>query len=263
MTTFLVTINPCFGDLSDKTTVANAVDGVDAVIHTATPGGSIPGMSFEEVVSSAVATLELLRSLTLEHQIPLISTSGISIYGDTGKKLADEKSPTQVPPFLQPLVDMENQLIDAPHTRILRTSIVYGRAGGAGILSAIKGLKSRGRAAIVYENVMLSFVHVEDLADLYLLLLQQLDAPSLLIAVSQIVSVKDFMAAAASVVGIEENFDLISPEEARSSFGDLGLYLARNMRVSASLAQETLKWHPSRMPLVEELRTGSYRYATI
>lgn len=256
-------VEPWLGDLSDPTSIAKAVDGVNAVIHTAALGGPEPGKSFEEAVAEAVNTLEVLQSLTAANGIRFISTSGTSLYGDTDEQLINETSPTQVPPFLQPLVDIENQLIKAPNVHILRTSMVYGRAGGSGVLAVIQGVKSRGRAAFVNDRFELSFVHVDDLADLYVNLLQKPDAPSLVLAVSQIVAVKDFMAAAAAAAGVDEQLDQLSPEGAVSSFGDIGLYLARNMRVSASLAQDILAWNPSRSPLLEELRTGLYRYASL
>ncbi len=141
--------------------------------------------------------------------------------------------------------------------------MVYGRAGGSGVLSIIRSLQSRGRAAFVNERVQLSFVHVEDLADLYVRLLQQPDAPHLVLAASQLVSAQDFTAAAAAVAGAEEQCDQISLEEALSSFGDMGPYLARNMRVSGALAIESLDWKPSRTPLTEELRAGSYQHVTL
>lgn len=255
-------IEPWIGDLTDTAAVAKAINGVDGVIHTATLGGEIPGMSFEEAVAQAVSILDNLRSLTAEAGIRLISTSGTSMYGDTEAQIAHESSPTQVPPFLQPLADIENKLIEAPHVHILRTSMVYGRAGGSGILAAIQGVQSRGRAALVKDDSEISFIHVDDLADLYLHLLQTPDAPRLVIAVSQITGVKDFMAAVTAAIGVEKSFDKISPQEALSSFGAIGMYMTRNMRVSASLAQEIFGWKPSRKSLIEELQTGSYRYAS-
>ena len=256
-------VEPWLGDLSDAASIAKAVEGVNAVIHTATLGEPEPGMSFEEAVAVAVETLELLRALTAEQGIRFISTSGTSLYGDTGEQLVNEASPTQVPPFLQPLADIENQLTQEPHVHILRTSMVYGRAGGSGVLATIRGVKARGQAAFVNDRSELSFVHVDDLADLYVSLLQQPDAPSLVIAVSQIIAAKDFMAAAAAAVGAEAECGQISPEEASSSFGVIGLYLARNMRVSSALAIEALAWEPTRTPLLKELQAGSYRYAVL
>lgn len=256
-------VEPWLGNLSDAASIAEAIVGVEAVIHTAAMGSPEPGQSFEETVAAAVSTLETLRSQTAEHGIRLISTSGASLYGDTGEQPVNESSSTQVPPFLQSLTDIENQLVEAPHVHILRTSMVYGRAGGSGVLSIIRSLQSRGRAAFVNERVQLSFVHVEDLADLYVRLLQQPDAPHLVLAASQLVSAQDFTAAAAAVAGAEEQCDQISLEEALSSFGDMGPYLARNMRVSGALAIESLDWKPSRTPLTEELRAGSYQHVTL
>lgn len=255
-------IDPWLGDLSDVPSLKKAMSGVSAVIHTAALGGPSPGQSFEEAVALAVTTLDVLKALTAEHKIRLISTSGASLYGDTGKQLVDESSPSQVPHFLQPLADMENQLIhEAPHVHILRTSMVYGRAGGSGILAILQGLKARGRAAFVNESSEISFVHVDDLADLYLKLLQSSDAPSLTLAVSQIISSKDFIAAAATAARVDPQFDQLSAEDAVSSFGDMGFYLARNMRITAALASQTLNWTPSRAGLMDELKSGSYRYA--
>ncbi|MBE7383961.1 MAG: NAD-dependent epimerase/dehydratase family protein [Leptolyngbya sp. SIO1E4] len=256
-------VEPWLGNLSDAESITKAMDGVAAVIHTAALGGPEPGQSFEQAVAAAVKTLELLRSLTAKHGIRLISTSGASLYGDTGENLVNESSPTQVPPFLQPLTDIETQLIETPHVHIVRNSMVYGRAGGSGILSVIQSLQSRGRAAFVNEGVQLSFVHVDDLAELYVRLLQQPDAPSLVLAVSQIVSAKDFTAAAAVAAGVDEQFDQLSPQEAVADFGDMGPYLARNMRISGALALEALDWRPSSPSLLQELRTGSYQYATL
>ncbi len=251
-------IQPHIGDVGIQLDIMQACKGVDAVIHTATPGAPQPGKTIEETVVGAFRTLDLLRETTAAKGVRFLSMSGVSHYGDTGEKIAEETSPTQVPPFFVTYVEAEKRIIEASHGHILRSGVVYGRAGCVPVLQTLKAIANRGRSICVNQNNRLSVVHVDDLADLFILLLDADEPPSIVCGVADGLLHGEIMAAVGQASGVGEELDNVSAEDAMQ-LGGFGIYLPMNMHVSGRLARDTVGWMPSRMSFVEELKAGSYR----
>ena len=254
-------IIPAHGDVDDTAALEQAMYGVEAVIHTATYNGPMPGLSVEESAARAAATLRLLERSTAERGIRLISTSGTGVYGDTGTGAVDERTKvSSFGPFTEELTGAQADLEAAPHAHTVRAALVYGRAGSDPVLGSLAGVRQRGRAGYVRDERVITVVHVDDLADLYLLVLDHNQPPPLVIGAGETLLSEEVMAAAGLAAGVGDDLEQVTDEVAVASFAFLGYYLTMNMRVSGEVAREKLGWQPRRPSILEELRHGSYRH---
>ncbi|MEO0325181.1 MAG: hypothetical protein AAF447_19640, partial [Myxococcota bacterium] len=190
--------------------------------------------------------------------IRFVTTSGASYYGDTGPTPVTEA--TEVPelgPF-GPAARAETELAATRGGIVIRPGIVYGRSGSKPMVYSLGGVRQRGRAGYVNDAHAISTVHVDDLADLYVLALTADAPPATLLGASGTVAMKDVMVAASDGMGLAQPPEAIDADTARNSFAVLGHYASMDMRLDASLTRERLGWSPTRPALVEELRSGSY-----
>jgi nucleoside-diphosphate-sugar epimerase len=142
---------------------------------------------------------------------------------------------------------------------VIRPAIVYGR--GAGIpAGSVDSARKEGAARFVGtgENRW-PFVHVDDLADLYLLALERAPAGTLLIGVSgPSYPVRDVAAAASRGAGAGGRTVGVPVEEARKSMGPYADALVLDQQASGNRARELLGWKPTRPSVLEDIEHGSY-----
>jgi nucleoside-diphosphate-sugar epimerase len=107
-------------------------------------------------------------------------------------------------------------------------------------------------------------VHVDDLADLFLLALERAPAGTLLLAVNddEAHPVAELAAAASrgAGAGVTQAWPL---EEARQKLGAYADALVLDQRASGRRAKELLGWSPSRPGILEDLERGSYASAEV
>ena len=122
------------GSLEEPETLETAVRDADAVVHCAATGDMRQG----DVDSAATrALLDALRGTGKR----FVYTSGCWVYGNTGDRPADEKTPLAPPAIVAGRVEVEREVIDAAtarvHAIILRPGVVFGqRRGLPGMLLA-------------------------------------------------------------------------------------------------------------------------------
>jgi len=147
-------------------------------------------------------------------------------------------------------------------TVVIRPAIVYGR--GAGIPAGfVDSARKEGAAQFVGtgENRW-PFVHVDDLADLYLLALEKASPGTLLLGVSGPAhSVRDVAVAASRGAGAEGRIRAWPLEEARKKLGPYADALVLDQQASGKRAQQLLGWRPHRPDVLEDLERGSYAMA--
>ena len=246
-------IQPVRGDFSEPQRVGSAARAADGVISMATtydPG--IDGPAIDAILEALAGSNK-----------PFIYTSGIWSHGDTGGKVVDETSPPKPAQLVSWRQAVEEKVLQGAargiRTVVIRPAIVYGRGGGipAGF---VESAQTGGAARYVGtgENRW-PFVQVDDLAELYLLALDQAPPGTLLLGVSgPSYRVRDVAEAASRGAGAGGKTAAWPLEEARGKLGAYADALVLDQQASGKRAQELLGWHPSRPNVLEDIEHGSY-----
>lgn len=248
---------PVPSDLADSDVLRAAVQQADAVVHTAAIG-PLPEPDLQAQIDRCRAALDVLVEATEARGIRLVTTSGASFYGDTGTTPVTEASPLVTEGPFATFAEAEMALTDKSHVVIVRPAIVHGRGGSKPMLVSMAGIEARGRAGYVDEDKQVSFVHVDDLADLYVRAVEG-DAPgAVLLGAAETLPMTDVMRAAAASMGLPEELDRMEAQAAGEAFAILGFYASMDMRIDASGTRAATGWSPDRPSVVHELREGSY-----
>lgn len=238
------------GSLTDLDVLAEAARSADAVIHLGATGGADQA----EVDTAAVdALLDALAG----SGTPFIYTSGVWVLGATGDDVADEDAPVRPAALVAWRAEVERTVVDAAargiRSVVLRPGVVYGRGGGTPGTWIASG-RRKGIVRYVGDGTQRwPFVHVDDLAELYVLALAA-PAGTVLNAAGPSLPVRQAAEAAAEATGARtEAWPL---EDARARLGAYADALALDQQIGAERAR-ALGWRPSGPSVLEELRGGS------
>ncbi len=246
-------IKPVPGDFSDPNSVGSAARSTGGVISMATTyDPNIDGPAVDSILDALAGSDK-----------PFIYTSGIWSHGDTGGKVVDETSPPKPAALVKWRQAVEDRVREGPRrsirTVVIRPAIVYGRGGGipAGFVDSAR---KEGSARYVGTGQnRWPFVHVDDLADLYLLALERAPAGSLLLGVSgPSYSVREVATAASRGAGAGGRTVAWPLEEARKTLGPYADALVLDQQASGRRAEEILGWKPHRPSVLEDIERGSY-----
>jgi nucleoside-diphosphate-sugar epimerase len=246
-------VEPVRGDFADPAAVGAAAREAEGTISMATtynPGVDVPAVN---------AILDALAG----SDKPFIYTGGIWSYGDTGGAVVDETTPVKPIPRVKWREDLENRVLAAASRRIrtilIRPAIVYGRGGGMPAEFS-ESARKEGAARMVGDGEnRWPFVHVDDLADLYLLALEKAPPGTLLLAVGvESVRIRDVATAASRGAGADGRVTAWPLDEARAELGEYADALALDQQASGERARRTLGWRPHRPDPLEDLERGSY-----
>lgn len=223
------------GDLYEPAGLADAARGADGVIHAANTGGDDAARIDDEAVRTMVGALEGSGK-------PFVYTSGIWVLGETGDEPATEETP--VAP-IDPVAwrgPLEKWLVEASvrgvHTVVIRPGIVYGRNGG------IPGMMARGELPIVGDGEnRWPVVHVDDLARLYVMALEDAPAGSILHGIGEVVRSR--------AVGERLEAGALPLDEARDRMGGFAEALALDQNIDARRTGELLGWEPREPGVLE------------
>ena len=244
------------GDVLHPTSILRGAEKADAVIHAASPGNDTYAAADNNVISTVIDTLAGSGR-------PFIYTSGIAVHGSTGGKPIDETAPYDPSPMVAFRVDCERRVKAAAErgvrSIVLSPAFVYGHGGG---IPALWFESARDNGIVRYVgdgHNHWTTVHVDDLANLYLLALTSAAAGSAYFgAAGKPVRVHDAALAASEGAGIPGEVESVPYETARQSIGPLADLLTLDQQVSGEKAQRELGWQPKAPDLLTELRTGSY-----
>jgi nucleoside-diphosphate-sugar epimerase len=224
---------PVVGDLRDLKRLGELVFDADAVVHAANTGGEDAAAVDDAATRGFVAAL---RGST----IPFVYTSGVWVLGSTGDVEADEESRLNPAELVAWRASLENWLLAEAHEQggpqigIVRPGVVYGRNGG------IPGMMARGEVPLVDDgNQRWPVVHVEDLAELYVKLVEASLSGVVLHGVGGVVRARDI---ARSVTG--GSYTAMPLPEAQKIMGPFADALALDQVVSAKRTQDLLNWRP-------------------
>jgi nucleoside-diphosphate-sugar epimerase len=246
-------VQPVRGDFTDPKSVGQAAGAADGVISLATTyDPSIDGPAVDAILDALAGGNK-----------PFIYTSGIWSHGDTGGKVVDETSPANPAELVRWRQEVEQRVLDAAkrgiRSVVIRPAIVYGRGGGipAGFVDSAR---QEGAARYVGTGKnRWPLVHVDDLADLYLLALEKAPPGTLLLGVNgPSRPVGEIAAAASRGAGAGGRTTATPVEEARKKMGAYADALTLDQQASSRRAQELLGWKPRRPDVLEDIERGSY-----
>jgi len=229
---------PALGDVTDATWFAGVLADADGAIHTADLGGAGDDAVLDAVESALGGTSR-----------PYVHTGGVWSWG-SGADLTEE-SPLAPPALTSWRAAREARVLAADvAAAVIAPAVVYGYGGGipAGVLAG-----SRDDAGVVTlvgsGEQHWSSVHVDDLAELYVLALEQGATGVFIGASGENPTVRELGEAAGDGVRAE------SDDESRARLGaGFADALLLDQQVSGEKARTLLGWAPSRASVLEELR---------
>lgn len=239
------------GDLDQPDSLAGAARAVDAVVHTAMQFDAGAG------VRDRLAVETLLNALAGTEAV-FVYTSGVWVMGDTRGRLLGELS-TPAPPALvawRPAV--EQTVLQAAErgvrSMVVRPGMVFGRGGGV-LGDMVRQARTEGVVRIVGngENHW-STVHVEDLAELYSLMLADPAPGELFIATGGIPqTVGRIAGAVARACGVEGRVECVPVELARERMGPVADCLVMDQKAGSTKAARFFGWTVRRPSIYEEI----------
>lgn len=240
------------GDLKNPESYTEAVRKADIVVHTASTNDA----EFGKYDLLAIETiLEALRGTNNT----FIYTSGVWVLGHTGDKVADENTPLNPHQLVTWRAEAEKKVIAGAQqgirTVVLRPSLVYGHNRGI-IGGIIEDAQKTGEINYVGDGEnRWPTVHVEDLADLYVLAAEKAPQGGTLFNASHgpSIKVKEVAQQIAKSLGTPDKVRPVPVEQARTRLGLVADALTLDQQVDATKAQRELGWQPKRPNVLEDV----------
>lgn len=257
-------IKPYLGSLTDYACLADAAHQADATINAA------------DAYSPYVVEIMLLVLQGTGKRF--IHTSGSGIVGDhaagePSELVFHEDTPLQPVPQEAMRLATDQMVLKAAHqgvqSVVIRPSLIYGQGLGVKqdsiqVPAFINQAKKNGVVRYIGrgENVW-SVVHIEDLAELYLLALEHAPAGSLFYAENGEEKMKTIAESVSRLFGMGGKAESWSLDEAIKEWGQDKAHIAlgSNSRVRATKARKMLGWHPTGPAVLDDIEHGSYRRA--
>ncbi len=254
-------IEPVLGTLDDAELLVRAAGRADAVVNAAS----------SDHQGAVRACLEALAGSAR----PFIHTSGSSVVADDAEgrpsaAVFDESTPFTPPPLRAARVALDREIVAAAdrgvRSVVLCNSLIYGRGLGlhedsVQVPSLIELARRRGVASHVGPGLnRWSTVHVEDVADLYLLALERAPAGSFWFVESGEAEFREMAAAIGRMLGLGARTEPWPIAEAIALWGEskARYTMASNSRVRAARVRAALGWRPTRPDVLWEIERGWY-----
>lgn len=248
------------GDLRKPQEFEQAVKEADIVIHTAATNDQ----EFGKV--DQAATEAILNALKGTNKT-FIYTSGVWVLGNTGNVLADETTPVNPIPVVAWRPAVEQKVIEAKNygirSIVIRPTVVYGRGGGL-IASFYATAQKDGYARYVGKGENhVSLIHIDDLANLYLLAAENAPAGALLHASNETPrTLKQIAELVAASTGQPGNVKEWPIEEARKIYGAAVDGFVLDQRIESKKTRDSLGWQLKAASLENELPVYERAYAS-
>lgn len=252
-------IEPVLGTLSDSDLLARMARETDAVINTADSDN-------REVIEAIVPALSGSGKLFLH-------TSGSSIVGDLAAgepadKVYEDDTPVRPLSGKAARVAINESVLaaakDGVRAVVICPTMIYGQGHGVHRESVqvpwfIRLAKKHGVARHIGrgENIW-SNVHIDDLTDLYLLILDKAPAGAFFYAENGENSMRQICEAISRMLGFGGRTAPMSVDEATKESSEVAANYSygSNSRVRATRARRELGWSPSRPSLLEYIECG-------
>ena len=221
---------PVAGDLLDPPSLTTAASGFDLVVHAGAPLGDLDLVGVDALVAA---------------RVPLLYTTGAAVLGGGP---VDEDSPPDPHPIAAGRADVERRVVAAGGW-VIRPGMVYGNGGGLvhGLLTG----KAAERGAGVYigpPGTRWPVVHVEDLAALYLAVVERAAPGTIWHGMSETVRLD----AIAAALGVGKTVSWPT-DDAAVELGPLADLFTRDQTISSAKTRQQLGWTPVHLSIVENL----------
>jgi len=233
---------PVPGDLLDPASWIEICDSVDGVVHAAAAWGDQMGS-----IDRGAAKALLNRLTTGRSDRPFIYTGGCWMYGETGNLVATEDSPFNPLDSFASVIPTIQSVISASRVRgmIIHPAMVYERDGGV-FEYMFEDAKNLGYIRVVRgENVRWPLVHRLDLAQVYVLMLEQGQKGDVYnVATNHGVPIGKITRTIAKRLGISLDPVVFNTESAIIDIGSWAEGYALDQQMSGEKARQVLNWRP-------------------
>jgi nucleoside-diphosphate-sugar epimerase len=245
-------IEPVVGDMTHPGSYHDALDECSVLVHAAADYAA-------GVVEPDRAAIDTLLAAGSRGARPktVLYTSGVWVYGDTGGRAVDETAQPTPVRMVGWRPEHERLVLENPGVRglVVRPGCVYGLAGG--LTGRWFEGAEQGEAEVVGDGSnRWAMVHVHDLADAYVRLVESGLAGEIFNVTDRSRSTAREMAgAAARAVGRPDAVRLVAVEKAAGTLGDLAASLALDQHVDSRKAVSRLGWQPRHGGFVDGIET--------
>ena len=235
-------IHPVVGTLQDPGDWREAAEECSVLVHAAAD-------SQGDTLAVDAATVDVLLAAARLGPQPttLVYTSGVWVYGSSGDKLVDETSPTNPMRMVSRRPATERKILNTDGIRalVVRPGCVYGRRGGLTGMWFHGAANERALGCIGDGSNRWAMVHVDDLADLYVRLIDSGIAGEVFNATDRSrATVSEMVRAVARVTGFAGEIRHVPLKEAHEAMGDFAECLAVDQHVDSRTAVRRLGWQP-------------------
>jgi nucleoside-diphosphate-sugar epimerase len=245
---------PVRGSLTDTELLSRAAAESEGVIHVGLDWGPEAGAIDRAAVEAMLEALRGSGKLFLY-------TSGVWVMGDTKGMIAGEMAPLRPPALVEWRPRTERVVLDSADDNVcgivIRPAVVFGRGGGM-VGRMLQSAREAGVVRIVGDGENhWSFVHIDDLADLYLRCAEKAEPGDLFVAANgPAVRLHNLAAAIRDAVGGDVRIEYVPLEEARRQMGPLADALVMDQRIGSTKAARVLGWLAGRRSVLEEIAAG-------
>jgi nucleoside-diphosphate-sugar epimerase len=254
-----VGVEPVLGSLGDVDVLRRECATADGVVQIATGGFLIQAL---DSVTEATSTTDTILASLAGTEKPYIYTGGTGGWMDTGfavpARIVTEADPPTPPYFYKHLYEISDKMLASVDVRtiVLAPAQLYGRRGGyiGPIARLFNGVRTHGVVYAVNHDNAFTYVHVDDLADLYALVLRTHSARGLYFATTDTVPTLEVARAVSAAAGLGGEVKLVDHLTMRALNGRANeLDFFCNCRASSAKAQEELGWRPRGPRVVDDL----------
>ncbi len=248
-------IRPVLGSMDDPASYRGTADNCQVQVHCAV---EYSAKSFELDRLTLDTLLDLDRA---GRPTFMVYTSGAWVYGSTGDEAVDETSPVHPLSFQNARAEHERQVLGANigrvRTAIVRPGCVYGGRGGLTGLWFDSAMREGAAQVVGDGSNRWAMIHVEDLAELYLRVVESPAAGEVFNATDRSrFTVMECARAASQAAGAGGRVKCVDMADAARSLGPVAEGLALDQHVDSRKAVRLLNWQPRHGGFVD----GAARY---
>lgn len=243
-------VQPVIADLSDRNAMGELATVSDAVIHVGLPGDETSATVDEVAVTSFLISMR-------NTDRPFVHTTAVWMHG-SGSAIT-ESTAMNAPRLIKWRVPLAGLVRSAQgvRTSVIAPAMVYGHGGGLLNLVA-EGPRTAGDAPALIMvgpgDQHWSTVHVDDLAELYVLALEKAPAGSYFLgAGGENPTVREITEAVSRSIGLGGRVEAEPVVQTLDRLGPIGEALLLDQQASGETARRGLGWSPQGPSILDDI----------